>query len=67
VLAFRRFDSSTSLLAAFNLSAEEASVSLPDVKVGRAFGGHGLPEGTFANATLRLPGHGVAFLELISP
>ena len=39
----------------------------PDVKVGRAIGGHGLPEGSFANATLRLPGHGVAFFELTAP
>ena len=44
-----------------------ASVALPGVKVGRAIGGHGLPEGSFANATLRLPGHGVAFFELIAP
>ncbi len=67
VLAFRRFDSSGSLLAAFNLSGEAASIPLPGVKVGRAIGGHGLPEGSFANATLRLPGHGVAFFELIAP
>jgi alpha-glucosidase len=66
VLAFRRFDATGSLLAAFNLSAEPASVMLPGVKVGRALGGHGLPEGTFANATLRLPGHGVGFFELIA-
>jgi alpha-glucosidase len=65
VLAFRRFDSKSSLLAAFNLSGEPASVSLPGVAVGRPLVGHGLPDGTFANATLRLPGHGVGFFELL--
>jgi len=64
VLVFKRFDASGALLAAFNLSPEPASVSLPGVTVGREIRGHGLPEGTFANATLRLPGHGVAFFEL---
>jgi alpha-glucosidase len=64
VLAFRRFDDSGAVLAAFNLSPDEASVSLPGLSVGRAIGGHGLPEGSFANATLTLPGHGVAFFQL---
>ena len=64
VLAFRRFDHDGGLLAAFNLSGAPASVSLPGISVGAAIGGHGLPEGSFANATLRLPGHGVAFFEL---
>ncbi len=64
VLVFRRFDSKESLLAAFNLSGAAATVNLPGMTVGRALGGHGLPEGSFANATLRLPGHGVAFFEL---
>jgi alpha-glucosidase len=64
VLAFRRFDEDVGLLAAFNLSGAPASVSLPGIAVGAAIGGHGLPEGSFANATLRLPGHGVAFFEL---
>ncbi|HEV7606795.1 MAG TPA: alpha-glucosidase family protein [Steroidobacteraceae bacterium] len=64
VLAFRRFDSTSSLLAAFNLSAEPATLELPGIAVGRVLGGHGLPEGTLANATLRLPAHGVAFFEL---
>jgi alpha-glucosidase len=64
VLAFRRFDSQRGLLAAFNLSGETASVSLPGLDVGRPLGGHGLPEGTFAGVTLRLPGHGVGFFEL---
>jgi alpha-glucosidase len=66
VLAFRRFDSQGALLAAFNLSADPASVSLPGLNVGRDIGGHGLPAGTFANSTLRIPGHGVAFFELPS-
>jgi alpha-glucosidase len=64
VLAFRRFDSSSSLLAAFNLSGESASVALPGIVVGNLVSGHGLPEGAFANATLRLPPHGVAFFEV---
>jgi alpha-glucosidase len=65
VLAFRRFDSMSGLLAAFNLSGEPASVSLPGIAVGRPLNGHGLPEGAFANATLRLPAHGVGFFELL--
>jgi len=64
VLAFRRFDGTDALLAAFNLSADEASVSLPGISVTRAIAGHGLPAGSFANATLTLPGHGVAFFQL---
>jgi alpha-glucosidase len=66
VLAFRRYDSRDAMLAAFNLSGEPASVNLPGISVGRDIGGHGLPAGTFANATLRMPGHGVAFFELAS-
>jgi alpha-glucosidase len=64
VLALKRFDSSGALLAAFNLSPDPASASLPAVSVGRAIGGHGLPEGFFDGPTLKLPGHGVAFFEL---
>jgi alpha-glucosidase len=64
VLAFRRFDSQGALLAAFNLSGSPASVNLPGITVSGDIGGHGLPAGTFANATLRLPGHGVAFFDL---
>ncbi len=64
VLAFRRFDARDAMLVAFNLSPEPASVSLPGLTVGRAIGGHGLPEGTFASATLTLPGHGVAFYQI---
>jgi alpha-glucosidase len=67
VLAFRRFDSQGALLAAFNLSGEPASVSLPGITVRETIGGHGLPEGTFASATLRLPGHGVAFFVIAAP
>jgi hypothetical protein len=47
VLAFRRFDSQGALLAAFNLSADPASVSLPGLNVGRDIGGHGLPAGSW--------------------
>jgi alpha-glucosidase len=64
VLAFRRFDGADAILAAFNLSADQASVSLPGISVAHAIGGHGLPAGSFANATLTLPGHGVAFFQL---
>jgi alpha-glucosidase len=64
VLALRRFDDRDSMLAAFNLSPEPASVELPGLAVGAALGGHGLPEGSFASATLSLPGHGVAFYRL---
>jgi len=67
VLAFRRFDAHGAVLAAFNLSGEPASVSLPGLQVREAIGGHGLPQGTFANATLQLPGHGVAFFTLAAP
>jgi hypothetical protein len=55
------------LLAAFNLSGEPASVALPGIEVLEAISGHGLPEGTFASATLRLPGHGVAFFATAAP
>jgi alpha-glucosidase len=64
VLALKRFDSTGALLAAFNLSPDPAGVSLPAISVGRAIGGHGLPEGVFDGPTLMLPGHGVAFFEL---
>ncbi len=64
VLAFRRFDQDDAILVAFNLSPSPASVSLPGVQVARPLHGHGLPEGSLANATLTLPGHGVAFYEL---
>jgi alpha-glucosidase len=67
VLAFRRFDAHESLLAAFNLSGEPASVALPGITVRETIGGHGLPEGSFANATVSLPGHGVAFFTLAAP
>jgi alpha-glucosidase len=67
VLAFRRFDARGSMLAAFNLSGEPASVALPGLAVGELIGGHGLPEGSFASATLHLPGHGVAFFALAAP
>ncbi|HEX6636408.1 MAG TPA: alpha-amylase family glycosyl hydrolase [Steroidobacteraceae bacterium] len=66
VLVFRRFDAdeSAGLLAAFNLSGEPAALKLPGLRVGATLTGHGLPEGSFANGTLQLPGHGVAFHEL---
>ena len=56
------------LLAAFNLSPEPASVSLPGIHVGaRTSAATGFPREVFASATLRLPGHGVAFFELTAP
>jgi alpha-glucosidase len=64
VLAFRRFDEHESILAAFNLSAQPATLALPGLRIGRPLGGHGLPEGAFASATLTLPGHGVVFYQL---
>jgi alpha-glucosidase len=64
VLAFRRFDRQDAMLVAFNLSSQPASVALPGLTVGKSIGGHGLPEGSFASATLTLPGHGVAFFQL---
>jgi len=66
VLAFRRFDGPSALLAAFNLSIADASVSLPGLRIGRALSGHGLPEGRVEGARLQLPGHGVAFLQLVT-
>jgi len=64
VLAFRRFDKSEGMLVAFNLSHAPTGVALPDLALGRQLTGHGLPEGSFASATLNLPGHGVAFFQL---
>ena len=65
VLAFRRFDAHSSLLAAFNLSAGSATVALPGLVAGRSISGHGLPEGSLADGNLQLPGHGVAFIEVM--
>ena len=64
VLAFRRFDGNSGILVAFNLSSDAATIALPGLKLGAAITGHGLPEGSFADATLQLPGHGVAFFGL---
>jgi alpha-glucosidase len=64
VLVFKRFDANQAMLAAFNLSGEPASVALPGLTVARTVGGHGLPEGSFASATVNLPPHGVAFFQL---
>jgi len=67
VLAFRRFDARGAILAAFNLSAQPASVSLPGLSVAQPLRGHGLPEGRSASATVSLPPHGVAFFQLSVP
>jgi hypothetical protein len=53
------------LLAAFNLSAGSATVALPGLIAGRSISGHGLPEGSLADGNLQLPGHGVAFIEVM--
>ena len=66
LLVFRRFNDSEALLAAFNLSGEPASLALPGVVASKPIVGHGLPEGMFADATLSLPAHGVAFFQLSS-
>jgi alpha-glucosidase len=66
VLAFKRFDADGALLAAFNLSSEAATVSMPGLGVGTEISGHGLPSGTYSGETLRIPGHGVAFFDLAS-
>jgi len=65
VLAFRRFDAHSSLLAAFNLSAGSATVAMPGLVASRSVSGHGLPEGRLEDGNLQLPGHGVAFIEVM--
>ncbi|MEJ0088076.1 MAG: alpha-glucosidase family protein [Pseudomonadota bacterium] len=67
ILAFRRYDKADAILVAFNLSPAPASIPLPGLDIGAALGGHGLPEGAIASATLSLPGHGVAFFQLAAP
>src|SRR5688572_17435904 len=64
---FRRFEGRDSMLVAFNLSGEPASLALPELAVGRLVSGHGLPEGRHESATLSLPAHGVAFFQLAPP
>jgi alpha-glucosidase len=66
VLAFKRFDADGAVLVAFNLSSDAAKVTLPGISVGTEISGHGLPSGTFAGEALHIPGHGVAFFELVS-
>ena len=64
VLAFRRFDAHGAMLAAFNLCRTRQHGAARLCHGARLIGGHGLPEGSFASATLHLPGHGVAFFQL---
>src|SRR5688572_7637745 len=67
MLVFRRFEGRDSMLVAFNLSGEPASLALPELAVTRTVSGHGLPEGRHESATLSLPAHGVAFFQLAPP
>ena len=68
VLAFRRFDSQRRQCWPHSICRVSRRASpLPGITVGEAIGGHGLPEGSFASATLHLPGHGVAFFALAAP
>jgi alpha-glucosidase len=64
VLAFTRRYDGERLLAAFNLSAQEATADLPRVRSGAALSGHGLPEGKLEGARLTIPPHGVVYLRL---
>jgi alpha-glucosidase len=64
VLAFTRHHNGERLLAAFNLSAQNASADLPRVLAGAALSGHGLPEGKLEGARLTLPPHGVVYARL---
>ncbi len=64
VLAFTRHYNGERLLAAFNLSAQDATADLPRVRSGAALGGHGLPEGKLEGARLAIPPHGVVYCKL---
>jgi len=64
VLAFTRQYNGERLLAAFNLSAQQASADLPRVLAGTALSGHGLPEGRLEGARLSIPPHGVVYCRL---
>ena len=64
VLAFTRHYDGERLLAAFNLSTQEATADLPRVRSGASLSGHGLPEGKLEGARLTIPPHGVVYLRL---
>lgn len=61
VLAFRRRLHGAYLVAAFNLSAREARLSLSELAGLRPIDGHGLPAGRLEGSQLLLPAHGVFF------
>jgi alpha-glucosidase len=64
VLAFVRSHAGEQVLAAFNLGKHAQSLNLPDIAAAEPIGGHGLEQGTLANGSLQLPGHGVLFARL---
>ncbi|MBV8159182.1 MAG: alpha-glucosidase [Dyella sp.] len=61
VLAFVRQHGDDTLLVAFNLSKETASLPLPGFGQVTAIDGHGLTQGALVNNVLTLPGHGALF------
>ncbi|MBS0569051.1 MAG: alpha-glucosidase [Proteobacteria bacterium] len=64
VLAFTRELDGACVLAAFNLSATAAELTLPTLRGARTLHGHGLHEGILDGHRLRLPGHGALFAAL---
>ncbi len=64
ILSFVRHLNGTRILAAFNLSAKEASVELAGLESARSLTGHGLLEGRLFGDRVSLPAHGVLFAEL---
>jgi alpha-glucosidase len=62
LLVFRRSYQGRSIVAAFNLSAQpaEMSVSLPKASE-VPLRGHGLPEGQYCNGVLAVPAHGIYY------
>ena len=65
VLAFVRSFRGASVLAMFNLSAEEVVVPLP-VNAAQELSGHGLTAGRIEGDRVRLPGYGSLFAGLVS-
>lgn len=64
VLAFIRSTDSETLLVAFNLSGNPATLELPQTAHAQALQGHGLREGTLDGKRLQLPGYGAVFAKL---
>jgi alpha-glucosidase len=61
VLAFLRQHDGETLLVAFNLDANAVQVELPLEGQWTPVEGHGLAQGSFDDARVILPGHGVLF------